>query len=163
MNKKLIVTLMLTISTAAFAGEHKWKPRPNRDVGDQKLSVDKHRVKVALSPIVELEQPLPTLKKQTKTPLEVSGGFNDELSLAVPGLKAGIGVGQLTLGPDTIKVGRVTGVKVGSWSLTQRLPGIAVGTDVNKGKLIDIGLKDGLSLTLPFIKLSVPWPKCTTK
>jgi hypothetical protein len=163
MNKKLIVTLMLTISTAALAGEHKWKPRPNRDAGDQKLSVDKHRVKVNLSPIVELEQPLPTLRKQTDTPLEVNGGFDDELSVSIPGVKVGLGVGQLTLGPDTVKVGRVTGVKVGSWSLTQRLPGIAVGTDVNKDKFIDIGLKGGLSLTLPFIKLSVPWPNCTTK
>ena len=148
---KLIVTLMLITSITAFAGEQK------------KLSVDKHTVKVALPPFVELEQPLPTLKKQTDTPLEVNGGFGNELSVAVPGLKVGLGVGQLTLGPDTVKVGRVTGVKVGSLSLTQRLPGVAVGTDVNKDKLIDIGLKGGLSLTLPFIKLSVPWPKCTMK
>ena len=111
-----------------------------------------------LPSVIEVTQPLPTVGRQMDTPLEVEVGATE--SVAVPLAKAAIDVGQVSLGPDCVKLGKVNGVKLGKWSLTQTLPGVKAGLDVNKEKLFAISMEGGLSLTLPLVKLNVPFPKC---
>ncbi len=146
--KVVLYTALITLSLSSFAGEKK------------SLTVSGEGVNVKLTPVVTLKQPMPTAGVQRTTPLRVDVG--GRTGVAVPLVEAGIDIGQLTIGPEKVhvQVGKTTGVKVGPLSVKQTLPSLSVGTDVNdKSGLFDIGLKDGPQITLPFIKLFIPWPK----
>jgi len=121
------------------------------------------QVKVNVPHVLALQQPLPTVKKQTKTPLELEVGKKEAVS--VPFLKAGVGMGQVNLGPSmaNVKLGRDNGVKLGKWSLTQSIPSARLGLDVNRKKLFACSFKDGISLTIPLVKLHIPCPNFSSE
>lgn len=143
--KAVLYTALITLSLSSFAGELK-----NRKATG---------VNVKIPPVVTLKQTMPTVGVQRETPIQVDIGA--QTGVAVPLLGASVDVGQLTVGPKQahVQVGTTTGVKVGPLSVKQTLPSLSVGTDVNDDGLLDIGIKDGPKLTLPFIKLFIPWPK----
>lgn len=160
--KHTILTAIVTmVAVAANAQQAQKSPASavKTDTGNTDIiSLKNDSLNLNALSIVTVSQPVPFLKSKKEN--LASGSAGNVNSVAVfPGLTAGVEVGQVTVLGGLVKAGKVNSVGIGSARVTQVLPDVAIGVDANKDKLIDIGLKGGLSLTLPLIKLHIPYPK----
>ena len=122
------------------------------------VSLKNNSVGVNLPSIVTVNQSLPTLGSKSGVLAEGTAGNVNSIAV-FPGVVASLEVGQVTILGGLVKAGKVNSVGIGDLRVTQTLPDVAVGIRANKDALIDIGLKNGISITLPLVKLNIPYPK----
>ncbi len=152
MKNTLIVYLTVAASVSAFADT---------------IAVGQAN-KLDLSPIIVANQSLPTLKVGADANKDngiLNVGVNNGVSVNLPFVAASATLGSVSVGPEklNVSVGNNNSVTVGSVTLAQSLPTAQVGTRANKASWFDISLKNGLSVTLPLVSLSIPYPSLTTK
>lgn len=83
------------------------------------------------------------------------------VKVALPLVSVNVPIGTVKVGPSglNVSVGQNNSVTVGPLSVGQSLPSVNIGTDANKNGWIGLNLNGGVNLTLPFLKLGVPFPK----
>lgn len=83
------------------------------------------------------------------------------VKVALPLVSVNVPIGTVKVGPAGLNVsaGQNNSVTVGPLSVGQSLPSVNIGTGANKGGWIGLNLNGGVNLTLPFLKLGVPFPK----
>lgn len=83
------------------------------------------------------------------------------VKVALPLVSVNVPIGTVKVGPSglNVSVGQNNSVTVGPLSVGQSLPYVNIGTDANKNGWIGLNLNGGVNLTLPFLKLGVPFPK----
>ncbi len=139
---KTTSTLVLTIATTLTA------------------IADSQPAKLDLAPIVVVSQPLPSLRVDSKAKPELNVSINNGVGLDAPFVNAGVQLGSISVGPKTLNVtaGNNSSVTVGPVTVGQTLPSAIIGTSANKDGWLSLTLKDGVGITLPFLKLNIPCP-----